>query len=768
MDSVGPWRVRTFGGFSVERDGVRHDGFRTRHAAALLAFLALKPDVRHSREVLAEHLWPDTPPLVARQRLSTALSTLRRELEATGPPVFTGGREAVGVQRGMLTSDAAEFERLIRLARSASRERRRELLREARELAATGEFLPGFPFAWAVERSARFDEALDAIRAELDAEADAPALPAEDPSSLVGRAAEIESLDRLILERPRCIGILGAGGVGKTRLALDLFERHARRFPGASVFVRLAEVRRPADFLPAVARALRIVPGEGEPPLRAISAALAVPALVVLDNLEHLLPGVHADLDRLVRACGPCVFVGTSRRRLGIAGERGLRVQPLRLPSASARPEEMAGAPAIRLFLARYQEAGGAPVPPKSLPAVEEICRALGGLPLAIQLAASASVSVGLNALRPDTMLHRLLPRRDPDTTSPHASLGDMIEWSLTLLGPVTRQALDALSVLPGAFTFRMVRDLYGDEAAAALPRLHGGSLLEADSHGAMRVLEPIRDHVQAQMAPATRTELELRLVRRCAELAGELEGPDPRAATEEVAPIWPTMRWAVQLACEHRLPTEGLRIAIGLARTSIVHFTAREAIAQAEPLLGMPDVDPQIRARALAVVAEIRFRMNRYEEARAAMEDARGVLQRHERAVVVEQHVQALIYGALGMPEMESPLLALVERGGRDEFSAMMAELARALLETRGGEIEAAYRRLRGFTPEAKPARVQHAYADTWVAFADMVAAHQPELALAAYRMSRPLYREIKSTVDLRRVRARVSALVARRRAAA
>jgi predicted ATPase/tetratricopeptide (TPR) repeat protein len=978
MDSVGPWRVRTFGGFSVERGGVRHDRFRTRHAAALLAFLALKPDVRHSREVLAEHLWPDAPPLAARQRLSTALTTLRRELEATGPPVFTGGRESVGVQPGMLTSDAAEFDRLIRQARNASRERRRELLREARELAEAGEFLPGFYFEWAVERSARFEEALDAVRAELEAEADVPALPAEDPSSLVGRAAEIESLDRLILERPRCIGILGAGGVGKTRLALDLFERHARRFPGASVFVRLAEVRHPSDFLPAVARALRLAPGDGEPSLRAISAALAVPALVVLDNLEHLLPGVHADLDRLVRACGPCVFVGTSRRRLGIAGERVLRVRPLRLPSASARPEEMADAPAIRLFLARYQEAGGAPVPPKSLPAVEEICRALGGLPLAIQLAASASVSVGLNALRPDTMLHRLLPRRDPDATNPHASLGDMIEWSLTLLDPATRQALDAVAVLPGAFTFRLVRDLYGDDVAAVLPRLHGDSLLEADGHGAMRVLEPIRDHVQAQMAPDARTEWELRLVRRCAELAGELEakleGPDQGAATEEITPIWPTMRRAIQLAHERRLPTEGLRIVTGLSRTFIVYFTAREAIALAEPLLEMPGLDPHVRARALAVLArhhrnlghndaafrygaecvalaqaigevraeargtagqaymaciredqpealrlasraselgrrigdvetqalaqlvaghahclfrkeatedearrahaaseahfeaaaaiarearddmmeaviqfhrsayagadldlyharlnreieihrkngwklheamaratlvrrlytavgsvdflaelrslqevyaechqwearaeqvaaeaEILFRMDRYEEARAAMEDALGVLQRHERAVV-EYHVQALIYGALGMREMEIPLLALVERGGRDEFSAMLAELARALLEARRGEVEAAFRRLRRFTLESKPTRVQHAYADTWVAFADLVAEHHPGLALAAYRRSRPIYREIKSAVDLRRVRMRVAERVALHRAA-
>lgn len=973
MDSVVPWRVRTFGGFSVERAGVRIERFRTQHAAALLAFLALRPDVRHSRELLAELLWPEAEPLVARQRLSTALANLRRELEASGPPVFTGGRESVGTEPGMLTSDAAEFNRIVRQARGASRERRRELLREAADLAERGGFLPGFYFEWTVEQSGLFEEALDAVRAELEAEPEAPRLAAEDPSSLMGRASEIEALDRLILDRPRCISILGAGGVGKTRLALDLFERHARRFSGASRFIRLAEVRHPAEFLPAVAQALHLPLEDPESLPSAIAGALSVPGLIVLDNLEHLLPGIHGHLDVLVRSCGNSLFVCTSRRRLGVAGEQVLRVRPLRLPPMRASQGDLAEAPAIQLFHSRYREAGGAALPSEILPAVEEICRALGGLPLAIQLAASASVAVGVEALRQDAMLYRLLPTRNPDATNPHASLGEMIEWSLTLVDPATRRVLDRLCVLPGAFGFAMIRDLYGEDAATTLPRLHSDSLIEADGQGAMRVLEPIREHVRAQMSAELRRDLETGLVQRCAELAMDLEkrleGPNQRAATEEAAAVWPTMRLAIQLAREHRLPSEGLRIGTGLTRHLILNFATHDAIAYLEGFLDMEGIDPSAlayalamlarhtrnlgrteaayaygerglalareigdrrtearclagrayvaciredqneamklaqealdlgsairdwesaamgqmvmghthalfrhaaseeeaartlalteahmeaaiaitraapdefmetvvqyhrsaysasdldlfyarlsraieiarkngwklreamvradlvrrlynaghqgidvldelrslqavyadclhwdaRAERVAVEAEVLFRMNRCEEARSAMDEALPVLRRHGRPIVIEYHIQGLIYLALGAPEAEAPLLTLVEQSGRDEFSGMIGELARALLEARRGEDTQAYRRLKRFKSDSAPTGIQHAYADTWVALADLVAPRHRQMAIEAYRRSRPLYRAIKSVVDLRRVRMRVSSL--------
>ncbi|MGV3618006.1 MAG: ATP-binding protein [Fimbriimonas sp.] len=959
MESVVPWRVRTFGGFSVERNGVRFDRFRTQHAAGLLAFLALRPDVRHSREVLAEHLWPAADPLVGRQRLSTALANLRRELEANGPPVFTGGRESVGIHPGMLTSDAAEFGRLVRQARGARRDRRRDLLREALELGEGGEFLPGLYFEWAIERSTHFGEALDAIRAELqDGEGD-PTPPAEDASSLVGRLAEIESLDRMLAEGGRCLSILGAGGVGKTRLALDLFERHARRYPGATAFVRLAEVRQPADFLAAVAQALRLTGGES-----AIAGALALRSLVVLDNLEHLLPQIHPPLDRLIRSCGNCTFVCTSRRRLDVAGERILRIRPLGSTSGS-----WAEAPAVRLFVARHREAGGPPLGPESLPAVAEICRALGGLPLAIQLAASASVALGFEALRADPRLHRLLPSRNPDATNPHASLAEMIDWSLKLLDGDVRGTLDALCILPGSFGFPLVRDLYGD-AAACLPKLHGDSLLEADGNGALRVLEPIRDHVRAQMDQAHRTRLEIQLVERCADLAEgfepRLEGPDQRSATADAAAFWSTMRLAAQLAAEHRRPNEGLTILTGFARLFHIDMSPGNAVALTEPLLALEGIDPRIHARALAATschlftlgrakaaqelalaaialakqvgdpraeargtfcqayvalvrerqaetltladralalarqaddrgtqawallvrahahalyrkeaseeevrrsraeieaalqaaggvareakddlmeatigyhgsiyagtdfdlyrarllraieinrrngwplreaqarsalifrlytadyggdvldevrslqrlyadcgcwdiraeqlafeAEVLFRTNRLPEAQSAIENALSALGQSDRYYVVEYHVQALIYGALGHPEADAPLLALVERGSRNEFSAMLADLARALLEARRGEDAAAFRRLRHFGPESKPTRVRHAFADTLVAFADLVAPRNLPLAIDAYRRARRVYREVRSTLDLHRVRQRVS----------
>lgn len=972
MDSPKPWRVQTFGGFAVERGGVRRDRFRTQHAAALLSYLALKPDVRHSREVLADLLWPETDPLVARQRLSTTLANLRKEMETAGPPVFAGGRDSVGIQAGMLTSDAAEFMRLVRLARNASRERRRALLLDAVEIAGKGPFLPGFYFDWALEQASHFEETLDALRSELESETNVVGLPAEDPSSLVGRVAEIESLDRLLLERPRCISILGAGGVGKTRLALDLFERHARRFSGAKVFVRLAEVRNASDFLPAVARALNLPFDEAKPLLSAIAEALAVPGLVVLDNLEHLLPEIHMTLDGLFRSCGHSTFICTSRRRLGVTGEHVLRVRPLRVAPITANQEDLADSPAVKLFLARYRESGGTPLPPERLPAVAKICRSLGGLPLAIQLAASASVAVGVDAMGEDATLYRLLPGRSPDATNAHASLADLIQWSLALLDEPTLKKMEALCLLPGSFDLRMIRRLHGEEVTGSLPRLHSDSLLEADGNGVMRVLEPIREHVLARIDDARRTQLEVRLIERCVDLAEgletRLEGRDQRAAMEEATLFWPTLRLAAQLAGERRMPNEGLTILAGLHRFFLVNGTGGDAVALCQPLLtgpgihsnvqtrthaslarhayiagryeishehclagialaeeigdtrslarctyglafwaisvedqdqtlslgrralelgrqvgdiesqvlaqltlglayalykrdatpeeskrslsateahmaaavataqeakdefmealalyfwsgyGEPDIDLyharlgraieihrrngwklreaqarmplvrrlyaagqmsnvleelhslqtvyaecgrwEVRAEQVAIEAEILFRMNRYDEALAKIEEAMAVLRLAERIVVVEAHVQSLIYGALMKPEMAIPLRFLVEREDHDEFSAMMAELAKALLEVRSGKDVSAYERLQKFKPESKPTRVQHAYADTLVALADMVATRNRSLAIAAYRRSRPIYRAIKSNIDLQRVRVRVSRL--------
>lgn len=972
MDSSTPWRVQTFGGFAVERQGVRFDRFRTRHAAALLAYLAAKPDVRHSREVVAEVLWPDAEPIAARQRLSTALATLRRDLESNGAPVFDGGRDSIAIHPGMLTSDAVEVDRLIRQARGASRERRADLLAEALTRLERGEFLPGFYFEWTLEQSSRFGEIQDAIRSELEAAVAKPTLPAEDPSSLVGRVAEIEALEALLQARHRCISILGAGGVGKTRLALDLFERNARSFPGATAFVRLAEVRDPSEFLPALARALHLSYTDAGTLPKLIADALAIPSLIVLDNLEHLLPAVHASLDQLIRACGAATFVGTSRRRLDVAGEQVLRVRPLTTAPTQAGEAEVADAPAIRLFLARYAEAGGAALPPESLEAVNEICRALGGLPLTIQLAASASVAVGVEALREEAMLYKLLPARSPDATNPHASLSEMIAWSLTLLDAPTRRALDALCILPGSFQVEMVQQLWGEEVAAALPRLHSDSLLEADSSGTMRVLEPIRDHVRGQMSEATQRELETNLLRQCARLAqaweARLEGTDQRSAMEDVNAIWPTMRLAVQFAREHGMPNEGLEIVSALSRSFIVNNTSNEAITLGGPLIEQEGVESRVLARAhatlarhsyflaqlessrrhgqaglavaetvgdrqtearclnavgftaiiredqaealalagralevgrqggdveaqtrahlvlghahalyqrgvseeefqrsraqteahmaaavaiaregkddlmeatsqyhraayagsdldlyharlsqaieiyrrngwklreafartelvrrlytaglaanvleelhslqrvyadwgqwhvraeqVAIEAEVLFRMNRHEEALVAIDDALEALRRSGRPVSLEHHVQALIYAALGKPELESPLLSIIDHGDRSEFSAMMAELARSLMEARRGEDARAFRRLQNFRLDDKPTRVLHAFADTLVAFADMVALRNRGLAVAAYRKARPVYREIKSAIDLRRVRDRVAAM--------
>lgn len=609
MVGTKPWRIRTFGGLVAERDDDRVDQFRTRHAAVLLAFLALKADVRHSRETLVELLWPEADPITARQRLSTTLTSLRRQLETDDNPVFATSRETVGIVPGSLTSDAAEFETLLKLAKGASLDRRRELLSRAQSLADRGEFLPGFYFEWVVEHASALEEMKDSVRAELKTYARPAPRAATDPSSLVGREAEIERLDQLINSRQHCISLQGAGGVGKTRLALDAFERHASGFIGASAFVPLVEIRRPEEFLPAIARALKLPVGDGADLESEVCAALLAPSLVVLDNLEHLLPAVRDDLDRLVRNCGRCVFLCTSRRRLGISGERVVRIVPFPVPEPAAGTTVLLDSGAIQLFATRYQEAGGPALAPADLSAARDICAALGGLPLAIQLAASAAVTVGVEALRADRILYQVLRAVDPsqatdaDASSVRTTLQGIIDWSLHLLDPHARSVLDFLALVPGAWRVNAVARLHSAEAASVLPRLHSDSLLEADGTGTMRLLEPVRERLLEHLDSPAREALEADLVRRCADVAEELgrqlEGPDQRQAFVDVTEFMPVMRRAAQLADERKLPNEGLRILIGLNRVFTITLNQAEAIALAEPLLLHSDVEPAVRACA-------------------------------------------------------------------------------------------------------------------------------------------------------------------------
>jgi transcriptional regulator with XRE-family HTH domain len=245
--------------------------------------------------------------------------------------------------------------------------------------------------------SARASRAL----AEFEARADGPpaaGLPVAR-SSFIGRACELAELGALIATS-RLVRVVGPGGAGKTRLAVEAIRRASPGPSGESgespprddaaevVFVPLELVRQPASLIPAVASSLRVRDQPGLPITESLAAALAsAPRLLVLDGAEHLRDAVAELAGQLLAAVDGLRIVVTSRVVLGVPGEVCWTVPLLQCPSGAAGAADIAASDAVRLFITRAQErvpgfTGAAPH------AIAELCRRLDGLPLAIELIA--------------------------------------------------------------------------------------------------------------------------------------------------------------------------------------------------------------------------------------------------------------------------------------------------------------------------------------------------------------------------------------------
>ena len=296
------------------------------------------------------------------------------------------------------------------------------------------------------------------------------ALPA--PLTLfVGRAREIPAIQALLLnDDVRLITLTGPGGVGKTRLALQVARDVATEFLDGAVFVPLAAVGDP-DLVPStVAKAVGLQDGDGESLAARLMAALRDrQLLLILDNFEHLahLPaqansGPSSLVTELLTSCPEVKILVTSRTPLRLSGEHAFVVPPLALPrsvgSDAAAPPSAAGleqVESIQLFVDRARTAWSEfALTPENITQVASICEQVDGLPLAIELAAARSA-----VLSPAALLARLTRRLRILTGGPHdqptrlRTMRDAIAWSYDLLEGVTRERFRRLAVFAGGFT---------------------------------------------------------------------------------------------------------------------------------------------------------------------------------------------------------------------------------------------------------------------------------------------------------------------------
>jgi predicted ATPase/DNA-binding winged helix-turn-helix (wHTH) protein len=311
------------------------------------------------------------------------------------------------------------------------------------------------------------------LEAELASLATAPAVRVPRSANLLrGRDSELAALGRLLTSE-RLVTVVGPGGVGKTRLAV---EAAAGIEPATTVL--LAAVHDPLTLPAAVADALglRVVRGDV---LAACSALLAAgPHLVVMDNCEHLLDAVRAAVGRLLEECPELTVLATSREPLGLVAEQRLRLAPLSV----SRPTDAADldhAPAVAVFIDRATRLDPTWRPEDNdITTITDIVRRLDGLPLAIELAAGRLVALGLEDLQ--TRLDRAL-----DLLGDHRSgtLRQTIAWSYDLLGDDEQRLARFMSRFPDGLDVRAVEALGGELGLSGtlqtLERLVDASMLE-------------------------------------------------------------------------------------------------------------------------------------------------------------------------------------------------------------------------------------------------------------------------------------------------
>lgn len=398
----------------------------------------------------------------------------------------------------------------------------------------------------------------------------------------VGRTAERREI-RLLLMSHRLLSIVGASGLGKTRLALTTAAEIAPEYPAGVWLVELAELDDPDLISEAIAGAMGLKPSGRSDRIQAVIGAIQNrQALILVENCEHLIGRSGKIVQRLLAECSQLRIIATNIQALGVEGEHVYELPALALPPETAiEPDDIAET--ITLFAARAAERG-TPIPSDSetLEQAAALCRLLEGNPLAIELAAARATELEIPELysRVRERFESLGELEDPSHPRKR-SLQAAVDWSINLLSPHGRLLFSRLSVFRGGATPTAVQaiatneDLPVESIKAAVKELVDKHLLidqPSDAGERVIMLESLRAHAAGLLhATGTMNEFRARHAeyyrREVAEVAPLLNGPGQLEALRYLRSEQGNIRAALEYLIETHDLESGLKLAATLRR---------------------------------------------------------------------------------------------------------------------------------------------------------------------------------------------------------